>query len=189
MNLSTDQYWSNFYEQGRDFRLASSQEIDRFLTYALLEAPKTHLDLGCGTGQLTRELHHRGYASIGVDASGKAIERARQLTVAPEGLSYFQADLEQSDLKEKVEAHAPYGLITCKLVYAFIENKAGFLEAIKELLHPQGLFVMITPMRDDVEENKKSIAIDALDLELAETHFKTVAVYKLQGLTYFIGQR
>lgn len=189
MSLSTDQRWSNVYKQGRDFQLTSSQEIDRFLSYSLPQTPKTCLDLGCGTGQLTRELYHRGYKVIGLDASSEAIKRAKQLTVAPnEELSYVQVDLENDDSIEKASIFVPYGLITCKLAYAFIEDKDSFLEKTSELLHPQGLFVTVTPMLEDVDESKKSIAIDDTDLKLLETYFKKIATYKLNGLTYFIGR-
>jgi SAM-dependent methyltransferase len=190
MSPSTDQRWSNVYKQGRDFQLVSSQEIDRFLSYMLLEAPKTCLDLGCGTGQLTRELYHRGYKVMGVDASQEAIQRAKQLIiVSSDQLSYVQVDLEHDNLKEKTEVLAPYGTITCKLVYAFIKDKAAFLEKVRGILHPQGIFVVITPMLKDVDESKKSIAIGDDALALLETYFKKVAIYELNGLTYFIGQR
>lgn len=190
MSPSVDQRWSNVYKQGRDFKLVSSQEIDRFLSYALPEASETCLDLGCGTGQLTRELYHRGYRAVGVDISSEAIQRAKQLTIIPdEQLSYTQVDLEHDSLKEKAGMLAPYGLITCKLVYAFIEDKHTFLEKIKDILHAKGMFVVITPMLEDVEEDKKSIAISDDDLKLLETCFKKVAIYKSNGLTYFVGQR
>lgn len=64
MSSPTDQHWSKLYEQGRDFRLISSNEINRFLRHVSPDTPKTNLDLGSGTGQLTRELYHRGYKSI-----------------------------------------------------------------------------------------------------------------------------
>jgi 2-polyprenyl-3-methyl-5-hydroxy-6-metoxy-1,4-benzoquinol methylase len=189
MSLLTDQRWSNVYKQGRDFQLVSSQEIDRFLSYALPEAPKTCLDLGCGTGQLTRELYHRGYKVLGIDASNEAIQRAKTLTTVPnERLSYVQVDLEYDNLNEKTNSLAPYGLVTCKLVYAFIKDKSAFLEKVKTILHPKGVFVVITPMLDDVEEGKKGIAVDDEALQLFRDHFKDVSIYRLNGLTYIISR-
>lgn len=125
---------------------------------------------------------------MGVDGSSEAVQRAKQLTVVPEEqLSYAKVDLEHDDLKEKTSALAPYGLITCKLVYAFIKDKLAFLEKTKDLLHPQGLFVIVTPMFEDVDESKKAIATQPEDLQLLEACFKKVTVYKSNGLTYFIG--
>lgn len=189
MSPSTDQRWSNVYKRGRDFQLVSSQEIDHFLSYVLPEAPKTCLDLGCGTGQLTRELYHRGYKAVGIDASNEAVQRAKQFTTVPnEQLSYVQVDLEHDNLKEKTDTLSPYGMITCKLVYAFIQDKPAFLEKVKGILHPQGILVIITPMIEDVDEAKKGIAIKHDDLRLLESYFGKVTVYKSHGLTYFVGR-
>ncbi len=189
MSLSVDQHWSNIFKQGRDFQLVSSQEIDRFLSYTLPETPKTCLDLGCGTGQLTRELYHRGYKVIGVDASSEAVRRAKELTIVPdEELSYAQVDIEHDDLSEKAGSLAPYGIVTCKLVYAFIKDKTAFLEKVKNVLHPEGVFVVITPMLEDVDESKKGIAIDNGALKLLKAHFKEVSIYKLNGLTYIVSR-
>lgn len=187
MLSSIDQHWSRLYEQGRDFRLISPKEIDQFLQYVSSDVPRTNLDLGSGTGQLTRELYHRGYECVGVDASLEAVKRARRLTsVASKVLSYVHGDLEGDDLYAN-EAHAQYGLITCKLVYAFIKDKPAFLEKVMGLLAPKGVLVVITPMLEDVEEDKKGIAVNENAIKLLEVYFNKVDLYKLNGLTYFIG--
>jgi hypothetical protein len=80
-------------------------------------------------------------------------------------------------------------MITCKLVYAFIEDKTAFLEKIKGILDSQGIFVVVTPMLEDVDKSKKGIAIDNDELKLLKTCFKKTVVYRLRGLTYFIGQQ
>ena len=170
--------------QGNDFKLISAQEIDSFLSYISSDAPRTCLDLGCGTGQLTRELFHRGYRVIGVDASLEAVRRARKLTIAPsEQLAYVHADLEQDLLPDIL---APAGLITCKLVYAFIKDKPTFLARVRSVLHEQGLFVVVTPMVADVAPEKKSIAANEEDVRLLEDYFAPVAHYRHKGLTYFV---
>ena len=189
MHSSTNQHWSQVYKQERDFQLISSQEIDSFLKYELPDAPKTGLDLGCGTGQLTRELYHRGYSLIGVDASEEAVQRAARLTnVSSQRLTYLQADLERDDLKQQLAILAPFGLVTCKLVYAFIKDKPAFLEKLKQMLHPQGLFVVITPLLEDVEDHKKVIAVSSDDLQLLGIYFQQVAMDRVKGLTYFVGR-
>lgn len=187
MSSPTDQHWSKLYEQGRDFRLISSNEIDRFLRHALSDTPKTNLDLGSGTGQLTRELYHRGYKSTGVDASFEAVQRAKYLTQMPsKSLSYIHGDLENDDLQTNLEG-SQYGLITCKLVYAFINDKPSFLKKVTSLLAPKGIFVVITPMLEDVEEDKRDVAVDEDAIKLLEAYFNKAKVYKLNGLTYFVG--
>jgi 2-polyprenyl-3-methyl-5-hydroxy-6-metoxy-1,4-benzoquinol methylase len=183
----TDQHWSKLYEQGRDFRLISSNEIDRFLQHISSDTPKTNLDLGSGTGQLTRELYHRGYNSTGIDTSREAVRRAQHLTQVPsEYLSYVHKDLESDSLQLNPK-DSRYSLITCKLVYAFIKDKPSFLKKVANLLAPKGIFVVITPMLEDVEENKKDIAVDENAFKLLEAYFNKAEVYKLNGLTYFVG--
>jgi 2-polyprenyl-3-methyl-5-hydroxy-6-metoxy-1,4-benzoquinol methylase len=190
MNPSTDQHWSAVYKQGRDFQLISSQEIDRFLEYVTPETPKTCLDLGSGTGQLSRELYHRGYEVVGIDASHEAVRRAQQLTiVSSEQLLYLHADIERINLKDMALPQAGFGVVTCKLVYAFIQDKPAFLEKVKSVLHPKGICVVITPMFEDVEVEKRPVATSDEDMKLLEAHFEKVAVYKSKGLTYFIGRQ
>jgi SAM-dependent methyltransferase len=183
---NVDNWWSDIYDQGRDFTLAASHEISKFLGFAHPALPKTALDIGCGTGQLTRELYHRGYKTVGIDASTSAIQIACSLTVVPpEQLSYVRFDIERNEPGKL--PHAPYGLITCKLVYAFIEDKPTFLKRVKQLLAPEGLFVVVTPLPEHVPPEKIEIAASADDVALLSSAFDVVAQYEERGLTYFLG--
>src|SRR5688572_1600088 len=111
-----DKHWSAWYDQDKDFILISSQAVSKILGNLDESLPKTHLDIGCGTGQLTRELYHRGYTCIGIDASSSAVKIAKSLTVR-DGLRYLQFNADDGDFKTL--PGQPYSLITCKLVYAF----------------------------------------------------------------------
>lgn len=185
MQHDLDHHWSHLYNQGRDFTLASSGQISKFLTFVSPTAPKTCLDIGCGTGQLTRELYHRGYAVVGVDASSSAVKLAGSFTtVSSSKLSYQQLDIEQDGLSDL--PHAPYGLITCKLVYAFIKDKPALLEKVQQLLAPDGVFVVITPLSDIVPPEKKNIVASEEDMRLLATSFRQVAKYDEAGMTYLI---
>src|SRR6266567_9485434 len=122
-------HWDAYYEPGRDFRTEPSQTISKFLGYASAAAPKTALDIGCGTGHLSRELYHCGYKTVGVDISEVAVAAARPLTiVARDQLDYMRFDIEHDDLASL--PLQPYGLITCRLVYAFMRNKRKFLDNV-----------------------------------------------------------
>lgn len=105
--------------------LARSQDITRFLSYADSDTPKTVLDIGSGTGQLTRELFHRGYKCVGIDVSLSAVKMAESLTVVPQAsVTYLHFDIENDDLGKL--PRASYGLITCKLVYASLRIERNF---------------------------------------------------------------
>ncbi|MGH7196777.1 MAG: class I SAM-dependent methyltransferase [Candidatus Saccharimonadales bacterium] len=181
---NTDQHWSGYYNQGKDFGLMTSQALTKLLSYVDGGIPKTNLDIGCGTGQLTRELYHRGYSCVGVDASAKAVEIARSLTVR-EGLEYQHFDIEVGNPTE-LPKH-PYSLITCKLVYAFIKEKPTFLHKVAALLSEGGKFVVITPLLSDVPPEKAGIAVDLeqATAELLEL-FSKVEPYQGQGVAYLV---
>lgn len=145
--------------------------------------PKTNLDIGCGTGQLTRELSHRGYKCLGIDVSSSAVKLATA-NAGNSDLSYTHFDFENDDLSKLLGQ--PYSLITCKLVYAFIKDKAEMLKRVASLLAENGSFVVITPLKTDVQPEKAGIAVD-LDQTMAELKsvFKSVESEKGQGVTYF----
>lgn len=186
MHQDLNKHWSYCYDQGRDFRLIGSLTITKFLGFTNEHAPKTALDIGCGTGQLTRELWHRGYKAVGLDVSESAIKTARSLTIVPDTeLMYQRADIEQYDVASL--PFQPYGLITCKLVYAFIKDKSRFLETVNTLLAPDGIFVVITPLTETTPAEKQSIAATQDDTQLLSQHFRQIAWYEEQGSGYFVG--
>lgn len=167
--------------------MASSGDISKFLAFADDAAIKTCLDIGCGTGQLTRELSHRGYRCVGIDASASAVKRAQSLTAVPaEHLSYLRFDIEHDDMK--LLPRAQYSLITCKLVYAFIEDREIFFSRVAQLLAPDGLFVVVTPLPEDVTPEKRGIAAAPEAMRQLAEAFEQVALYKSGTLTYFVGQ-
>ncbi|MGH7196638.1 MAG: class I SAM-dependent methyltransferase [Candidatus Saccharimonadales bacterium] len=184
MRQATDKHWSDYYDQGKDFALVTSSAITKFLDFIDPTLPKTCLDIGCGTGQLTRELAHRGYTCLGIDASSSAVKIAKSLTVGPK-LQYFHFDIENDGIGALPDQ--PYSLITCKLVYAFIKDKAAFLQKVSTLLASGGTFIIITPLKLDVPLEKTGIAVD-YDTTLAELKdtFAPAKTYSYQGMAYFI---
>ncbi len=80
-------------------------------------------------------------------------------------------------------------LITCKLVYAFIQNKPLFLKRVAQLLDPQGLFVVITPLVGSMPPERRSIAVSEDDVNVLYRQFKKIASYEERELGYFfLGQ-
>src|SRR6266705_1176038 len=120
--------WNSVYKAGRDFGVIPDPVVDTFLKHTKPEASKTFLDIGCGTGQLSRSLRERGYSGLGIDLSEEAISIASSRN---QDIAYRLFDIERDDIKL---LNGPYGLITCKHVYAFISDKKRFLRNVKELL-------------------------------------------------------
>lgn len=161
--------WNSLYKSGRDFGILPRAVIDIFLNHIDPNAPKTFLDIGCGTGQLSRALHERGYVGTGIDLSEEAILIASSKNG---GLTYKQFDIENDDIDL---LNGPYGLITCKHTYAFIKNTEHFLYKVSNLLHNNGSFVIITPLVEDVPTSQKSIAVSEKVLKRDLSKYFTIA--------------
>lgn len=157
--------WDDTYEAGQDYVYIGLEQLNKLLSH-VNEQNKVFIDLGCGTGQLTREMYHRGFQVTGVDGSEKALVKARSATQFD--IDYIHADLE-TDFSEKLNKKANF--ITCKYTYAFIKNKSAFLANVNKLLEKDGVFIIISPLRDMMGEDKKDITLDSASAkkELLET--------------------
>ena len=182
---ASPKYWDDYYKQGRDFISVNSQELKKLLSNVPKVAPKTALDIGCGTGQLTRDLYHSGYKVVGIDMSAEALNLARSLTrVGPDELRYIHRDAEKDGLTDL--PFTPYGLVTCQSVFAFINDEGGLLANIDKALSPDGVFAIISMLDKNVPPHKKVAAINADQTKsILERHF-SVKYYELAGLGYFI---
>lgn len=178
------EFWNSVYQSDRDYRRINHKQISKILELSDVENGKA-LDIGSGTGHLSRELYHRGFSVTGVDMSSEAIKIAESLS---KYVDYINLDLENDDLEE-LEGNN-FDLITCKLVFAFIDKRNEFLLRVKSLLSKNGVFAIITPTLEQVEENKRSIAVDYNDtLSLLKEYFDSVEHYQENGLTVFIAKQ
>lgn len=177
--------WSKIYEDGGDFRVLTPHELTNILQHTLGErSPGNALDIGCGTGQLTRDLWFRGFSVKGIDPSSKAIEIAKSASAAVSDSSLSYAVSDTSGLRETEQ----YDLIFCKLVYAFIEDKEAFLNDVKMHLQPHGAFILLTPvLGSKISETKPFICVDyKLTLRQLSDTFGNVSVHSLGNIECFI---
>lgn len=178
-----DEKWSEAYDGGKDFRPLFPAELKRIFTLLPSDLGKRHhLDIGCGTGGLTRDLFHRGYTSTGIDPSSSAIECAKAATVyLGRGIDYIHDDFENVDLPQD-----SYSLITCKLVYAFLQDKSKCIEKVHDLLTPVGNFILITKLHDS-EETATPISVDKRELRSRlDGSFSKVQEIDLEWSTCFV---
>lgn len=178
-------HWNHAYLAGHDFSVLKTGHITKMLEYVHTDN-KNALDIGCGTGQLTRDLYHRGFRVTGIDLAESAVQLARSATtVGDDLLTYRQLDIERDNTDT---LPFPFGLITCKNVYAFITDKPAFLQRIKQLLAADGTFLIISPLTDSVDTSRQHITVD-FDTTIQELKrvFSSVKTYTdAAGLTYFI---
>ncbi len=115
------------------------------------------LDLGCGTGELARQLLRRGYRGVyvGLDFSTGLLEKARErissqglaaglLKQSPEGQAIFlQADLSAPGWEESLPRRSFDYILAFAVLHHLPgdELRSGVLRASRGLLQAQGRFI------------------------------------------------
>lgn len=95
------------------------------------------LDLGCGWGQLSRELAGRGAAVTAVDLSGKLLERARDIERRhPVGIRYVHGDTTWMDWWDGTG----YDGVVCNMALMDIDDLEAALRTVASVLRPSGWF-------------------------------------------------
>lgn len=108
------------------------------------------LDLGCGTGQMTRRLQQRGYDMIGVDNSGEMLERAREYK--DQGILYLQQDMREFELYGTVRAVVS----VCDSMNYMLSSRdlLQVFSLVNNYLDPGGIFIFdmntIHEYRDEI---------------------------------------
>ena len=98
------------------------------------------LDLGCGTGALTRELHEKLGASrtTGIDSSAAMLARAPRA----EGLRFEQGRIEEA-------SGGPYDLVFSNAALHFVGDHPVILRRIRELLASGGQLAVQLPANEE----------------------------------------
>jgi SAM-dependent methyltransferase len=94
------------------------------------------LDIGCATGLLPARLSQEGYAVEGLEICLPAAEYARRRG----GFPVHTRPLEEADLPRET-----YGIIHLSHVIEHVNDPAGLLRRLFDLLVPQGFLVITTP--------------------------------------------
>ncbi|MFJ6770183.1 class I SAM-dependent methyltransferase [Kitasatospora sp. NPDC091257] len=136
-------YWEPLWSQGRRYRQLDDAE-NRLLEHRLgTGRDRPALDIGCGDGSLARRLADLGYRTTGIDCSTSAIALAAAQGPEPGRVPVWQCmDFTTDDLRAMPEP--AYAVITCRLVYRWIDDKAAFLNRVRHLLSPGGTFWVVT---------------------------------------------
>jgi SAM-dependent methyltransferase len=122
------------------------------------------LDIGCGTGQTTRQAARTAQAgrALGVDISAHAIERARELTRA-EGLG--NVTFERADAQDHRFPPERFDLAISRFGTMFFDDPVAAFVNIRRALCPTGRLVMMVWQAH--ERNEWDVAIHQ-SLEAAE---------------------
>lgn len=172
--------WEQSYLQGREYGYLGTQQLTRTLERIGLQSGRA-LDIGCGTGQLVRDLFHRGFEVHGIDMSRNAIELARQSTqYLGRGVSYEVRDVEYDGTGQ-----TNIDIAFCRYVIAFISHKEAFVRSIARSLNYDGWFVLISPEPTMLPSDRQHIATDSkLVAAVCRQYFSEVEV-KVEGTDQF----
>ena len=127
------------------------EELHRFLERVRSNrAPKTALDLGCGTGGIAAALLDAGLAVVGVDLNAAALEAAQR--VAP-GARFHLRDAAGHD-GLRLDGEGPFDIVVCQLVVSIVGTPADREQLLRNAaasLAPDGwLFVSASGRSDDI---------------------------------------
>ncbi|WP_152190914.1 methyltransferase domain-containing protein [Georgenia satyanarayanai] len=132
--------------RGRPFRdlLAQVDAVD----------PRTVVDLGCGSGELTATLAERwpGAEVVGVDSSPDMVTGARALPAALAG----RLTVEEADLRAWVAHRAPGScdVVVSNAALQWVPDHLGLLPALVDLLAPGGRLAVQIPGNHDAPSHR-----------------------------------
>jgi trans-aconitate 2-methyltransferase len=100
------------------------------------------VDLGCGTGELTRELHRHLGASetVGIDSAASMLERAKPF--AGDGVRFEQSDISTWDPE-------PFDLVFSNAALHWLPDHRRLLGRLTEGLPPRGQLAVQVPANTD----------------------------------------
>lgn len=133
------------------------------------DAPLTLLDVGCGSGRLSRRICERGFSVLGVDINPEAIAAARRFSAPPHSagssLRFAVADFA---VDESPALGGPFDVAVCQLVVSIIgdgRQRANLLRHVRANLRPGGgLFLSASGVSDAI--NPGYARLYAADLPL-----------------------
>ena len=126
------------------FRREREQPFFDLLTLVRPAPDMRVVDLGCGTGKLTRLLHARLNAreTVGIDRSARMLEEARSGDL-PEGLRF------EVNTVEAFDGRGAYDLIASNAALHWVDDHAALIPRLVRALTPRGQLAFQIPAMHD----------------------------------------
>jgi ubiquinone/menaquinone biosynthesis C-methylase UbiE len=113
------------------------------------------LDLGCGSGIITRELSRRGAIVTGVDGSPAMLSYAKSRPNPQNAppITWVLADIQKLAWLDSASCDG----ILCSSVIEYMPDPSSFLEEISRVLRPGGTLILSIPPRGSVIRTAQKI--------------------------------
>jgi SAM-dependent methyltransferase len=151
----------------------STPHLDAFLREMKTEAanrPLTLLDVGCGSGRLSRRLFEQEFSVLGVDINPDAIHAAQHHAASADAVGR-RLLFEVADFAEDAAPRlngGPFDVVVCQLVISIIgdvRHRANLLRHARENLRPGGrLFLSASGVSDTINAGYARLYADDLPL-------------------------
>lgn len=134
------------------FRTERSQPFYDLLALVQPESPMRVIDLGCGTGELTRVLHERLHAAstVGLDSSETML--AKSAAHAGDGLRFERGDI------TAFAADGEYDLVFSNAALQWAPEHAQLLTSFTRALKPGGQLAFQVPANEDAPSHTSAVA-------------------------------
>ena len=151
----------------------STPNLDSFLHEVKTEAagrPLMLLDVGCGSGRLSRRLFEQGFSVLGVDINAGALHAAEHNAASADtvdrSLRFAVADFAE-DASPQLDG-GPFDVVVCQLVISIIgevRHRANLLRHARENLRPDGrLFLSASGVSDTINAGYARLYAEDLPL-------------------------
>ena len=152
------EYWATYAER---FDRSIGRYHGPFLDAATIRPTDDVLDIGCGTGQTTRDAARRATAgqALGVDLSSRMIDLARRLA-ATQGIA--NAAFEQTDAQVRTFDPASFDVAISRTGAMFFGDPVAAFTNVANALRPGGRLVLLTwqplPQNEWIREISMALA-------------------------------
>ncbi len=150
MTVHHDEFHRSYAKTKRQKKVVSEGDFTyinffRYILPVIKEAdPRGILDIGSGAGTISLYLGDLGYRVVGIDVSSVAVSISKQsvqdLSI-DDRVELVHTDLDSYTTKDK------FDLILCLEVIEHTDDDEGLLSRAGELLNPEGLLIVSTPLK------------------------------------------
>jgi SAM-dependent methyltransferase len=127
---------------------AELRRYHKHLLAAVAVAPTDHvLDIGCGTGQTTRDVARMAGSAVGVDVSAPMLEQASRLSEGLPNISFVHADAQTHPFPA-----GQFDLVVSRFGTMFFADPVTAFANIGRALRPGGRLVQLVWQRGEHQE-------------------------------------